>query len=415
MPTVLNRENIFTIGGHSPRLRVALITSSLSLGGAEKQTVYIARALVNAGIDVRVFHLGGAGHYEAALRQMDVPVCQLYRPNKPWAILLNLIRVLRRWRPDTILVSQFGDLVYGVIAGRCCGALTLGGVRSNGSYEFNVRGHLSRWLFRLGHGFIANSYGARQNLVCRGIKARKIEVLSNVIDLNDFDAQGALPSNLTLPASRVIVAAVGSLQPCKRFDRFIEALALAQRREPTILGIIAGGDRGAKAALEERASALGLTDDHLLWLGESDRVPALLTQADMLVLSSDYEGFPNVILEAMAARLPVITTPAGDARRIVQHGKTGYVVEPEDIEGMAAFVVQLAQTPSVRKRFGEAGRHRVEQEYNFGSLPDRLMAIIRTFATQRRRTSVLKTLSESASAKKAEVLSETLGLEIPAV
>jgi len=414
MPTVLNRENAFTIGGHSPRLRVALITSSLSMGGAEKQTVYIARALVNAGIDVRVFHLGGDGPYEAVLQQAGVPICRLYRANKPWVILGRLIRMLRQWKPDIILVSQFGDMVYGVIGARCCGALILGGVRSDGCYELNVRGRLGRWLFRWGHGFIANSYTARENLVCRGIKSHKIEILPNVIDLPDFDAQSALPLNISLPADRVTVAAVGSLQACKRFDRFIDALALAQRREPRIIGVIAGADRGSKAALTQKANALGLTQERLRWLGESDRVPALLAQADLLVLSSDYEGFPNVILEAMAARLPVVTTSAGDARLIVQHGETGFVVEREDVEGMAGCIVRLAQSRSMRKSLGEAARQRVEQEYTFESLADRLVNILRRFAVRCRRTAVLNSLQERAPAIRVEALSGSLSIEIPA-
>jgi len=385
-------------------LRVAVVASSLNLGGAEKQTVYIARALWEAGIDVRLYYLGGGGHYESVLQQSGVPTDRIYTANRPWVILAGLIRALRQMRPHVLLMNQFGDLAYGIIAGWCCRALTLGGIRSDGLYELNVRGKLGPWLFRLGHGFIANSYRAKQNLTCRGIDQSKIEVLSNVIDLQDFDAQSALPSGISLPVKRVIVAAVGSLQSCKRFDRFIEALAFARRREPTLLGVIAGADRGCKAALEERARALGLTPNYLKFLGEVDRIPALLSQADMLVLSSDYEGFPNVILEAMASRLPVITTPAGDAPVVVQHDKTGYVVEPQDAQGMAAFMVQLAQAPSMRKSFGEAGRQRVEELYNYESLSDRLTAIFQNFAARSRRNSLLEMLPRRAPAKRHDTL-----------
>jgi glycosyltransferase involved in cell wall biosynthesis len=235
-----------------------------------------------------------------------------------------------------------------------------------------------------------------------------MEVLPNVIDLEDFDARSALPLGISLPSKRVIVAAVGSLRSCKRFDRFIEALALARRRESALAGVIAGADCGARAALQERANSLGLARDDLMFLGEFDRVPALLAQVALLVLSSDYEGFPNVILEAMAAQLPVVTTPAGDAGLIVQHGKTGYVVEREDIQGMAAFMVQLARAPSMRMNFGEAGRKRVEQEYNYESLSDRLVAIFQRFARQARRASLLEMLERGVPAKKPETLSGAL-------
>jgi hypothetical protein len=131
----------------------------------------------------------------------------------------------------------------------------------------------------------------------------------------------------------------------------------------------------------------------LVFLGECDCVPALLARSALLVLSSDYEGLPNVVVEAMAARRPVITTPAGDAGVVVQHGRTGFVVQPDDAQGMAAYMVKLAQSPSMRTELGDAGRKRVEQEYNYEMLANRLVNIFRGFAAQQRRTAVLELLN----------------------
>lgn len=374
-------------------LRVAIVASSSRLGGAEKQTFYMAAALLEAGIDVRFFNLGPGGHYESRLRQIGVPLCQIYIANPPFAILARLIRALYRWRPHVMLASQFDDTIYGGIAGRCCHALTLAGIRSDGLSELGSRGGLGRWMFRLAHGFIANSHRAKQNLVSRGIKPHRIQVLPNVIDLPDFDSRRSLPLALSLSTRRVIAAAVGSLHLGKRFDRFVDALALARHREPALAGVIAGTDCGSKTGLQEHANALGLTRDDLTFLGECDRVPALLAQAAFLVLSSDCEGFPNVILEAMAARLPVITTPAGDAGLVVQDSKTGFVVAMDDVQGMADCMVRLAQSPAMRTEFGEAGRKRVEQEYDFESLVDRLAAIFQIFAMQVGKAPLVELLS----------------------
>jgi glycosyltransferase involved in cell wall biosynthesis len=385
----------------------------LRRGGAEKQTVYIARALHNAGIDLRFFYLGRGGHYESVLRELGVPVRQIFHPNQPWKILAGLIKALRSLRPEMVLVNQFGDLRYGAVAGRCCKALILAGVRSDGWYELRSHGGLTRLMLRLAHGFVANSHRARQTLVSQGVESQKMEVLPNVIDLREFDARSALGFSDPLPPGRILVAAVGSLHPCKRFDRFLEALALARRSEPALAGVIAGADGGARAALEERAKALGLTSSDLIFLGECERVPALLTQVAMLVLSSDYEGFPNVILEAMAARLPVITTPAGDASLIVRHGQTGYVVQPEDTPGMGAFMVRLAQSSSLRMEMGEAGRQRVEQEFTYESLSNLVIRILHAFATQHRRTAVCEMLKRDFPAPKVAALPGTMLVEAP--
>jgi glycosyltransferase involved in cell wall biosynthesis len=381
-------------GRSSPprHLRLAILASSLRRGGAEKQTVYAARALFEAGMEIQFYYLGEGGVYESALRNLGIPLCQIYVPNRPGLMLARLLLALRQWQPDVVLASQFGDLLYGAIAGRCLGALTLGGVRSDGFYEFDTHGGLSRWMVRLAHGLVANSHRARQNLVSQGVDPSLIEVVPNVIDLPDFDARACLPMPIAVPAGRVIAAAVGSLHPCKSFDRFLEALALARRSEPGLVGVIAGADCGARSDLEAKARSLGLGPAEVLFAGECENVPALLSHAGLLVLSSDYEGFPNVILEAMAARLPVITTAVGDARSIVRHGQTGYVVDRAETQSMARYMIRLAQSPGLAAKFGQAGRQRVEQEFNFDSLAGRLGRVLRRIARRQRKASLLRIL-----------------------
>ena len=88
----------------------------------------------------------------------------------------------------------------------------------------------------------------------------------------------------------------------------------------------------------------------------------------MLVLTSEHEGFPNVVLEAMAAAVPVITTPAGDAGLIVEEGVTGYVVGFSDETALTRRILQLAASPELRARLGEAGWKRARDRYG----PERL-------------------------------------------
>src|SRR5438105_2682697 len=294
-------------------MRIALVASSLRLAGAEKQFVYMARALFEAGIDVQVCYLGAGDYYQEVLSRAGIPLRQIFKRNRPLVILFRLIKELYRFKPDVVLASQFGDLIFAGLTGRLLNGLVLGGVRSDGFYELRTSGRRSWLMLRLSHGLITNSYRAKDNLASRGVDSRKIAVLPNVIDLSDFDLQAAQPLSRPAPAGRAVVTAVGSLHPCKRFDRFLEALALARITEPSIFGVIAGKDLGARATLVERAKTLGLLPAHLVFLGQCDRIPALLKQSSLLMLCSDYEGFPNVLLEAMAARLPVLTTPVGDA------------------------------------------------------------------------------------------------------
>lgn len=385
-----------------PAVRVALVTSSLRLGGAEKQTAYIARALFQAGIYVRLFYLGAGEAYEPVLQKQGIPITRIYFANKPSLILVKLIGALRQWRPQVVLATQFGDLRFAAPAGRLCHALTLGGIRSDGFQDFAEQGAISRWLVRLSHGLIANSYRARQNLVTEGIAANRIEVVPNRIDLAEFDSRSGSKLPLALPQGRVIAAAVGNLHSCKRFDRFLEALALARRRQPALAGVLAGTDRGQRSALEERAEKLELEPPDLIFAGECGNIPALLSRAELLVLCSEYEGFPNVILEAMAAKLPVITTPAGDAARIVKHGQTGYVVDGQNPMKMAELMAQLAQSPELRTGLGEAGRQRVQKYYSYESLGADLLESFHIFAGKQGRATLAGMLRAAPASTHAQ-------------
>jgi glycosyltransferase involved in cell wall biosynthesis len=374
----------------APVLRVAVVASSLRLGGAEKQTAYLTRALAEAGTEVRFFHLGEGGHYEGVLRQLEIPVLEIYRPNRPLWMLARLSKTLRGFRPHVVFAPQFGDLHLVGIAGRLCKALTLGGLRSDGFYELDGNGWRSRWMLRLAHGLISNSHRARRNLASRGVNTAKIKILPNVLDLRDFDARSQAVPPVSAPPDRVIAAAVGSLQPCKRFDRFLTALALARRRAPSLLGVLAGSDAGVGQDLAMQAAELGLAPNHVIFLGECHSVPALLANAGFLVLCSDYEGFPNVILEAMAARLPVITTPVGDAEQIVLQDQTGFIVSGEDVEVLADRMVRLALDPATRTRLGDKGRTQVAREYGYDSLPLRLLSLFQELAALNKRPKLVE-------------------------
>jgi glycosyltransferase involved in cell wall biosynthesis len=113
----------------------------------------------------------------------------------------------------------------------------------------------------------------------------------------------------------------------------------------------------------------------------------------LLVLASDDEGFPNVLLEAMAARTPVITTPAGDAAFLVKDGDSGYLTPFNDAAAIAARMVELAESPRLCAALAAAGRRRVEQQYSLERLSDHLFKIYRDLAERRHDRRLLQALS----------------------
>lgn len=361
----------------APRLRVAFIAGSLTQGGAEKQFVYMARALRQRGVDTRVFTLTRGEFYEDALRAEGIEPVWVGRLGAPAARLVVLGQWFARHRPDIVQSTHFFSNLYAAILGRASGALAIGSIRNDAYFDMEANGRWGPWLLKAPQMLLANSYAAQRNAQALGLPPDRTHVLSNVIDFVDFDGRQGRGARFRASGNPVAIA-VCRVVEAKRLDRFVRALARARRDVPALTGIIVG-DGPARVSLQELARTLGL-DGALTFTGRSDDVPGRLRGADMLVLSSDHEGFPNVVLEAMAARLPVVATPAGDVPRIVEDERTGYVVPFDDIDAMALRMVRLAASPDLRQRLGDAGRARVEEQYSYETLGSRLIATYREMA-----------------------------------
>jgi glycosyltransferase involved in cell wall biosynthesis len=359
------------------RLKVAFIAGSLTQGGAEKQLVYMVRALRQRRVDIRVFTLTRGEFYDAALRADGIEPEWVGRLGAPAARLAVLARCFARHRPHIVQSTHFFSNLYAAIVGRAFGALAIGSIRNDAYFDMQANGRWGPWLLKAPQMLLANSCAARRNTQALGLPPERTHVLSNVIDFVDFDGRQGRGARFRASGDPVAIA-VCRVVEAKRLDRFVRALARARRDVPALTGVVVG-DGPARASLQALARTLGL-EGALTFVGRSDDVPGRLRGADMLVSSSDHEGFPNVVLEAMAARLPVVATPAGDVPRIVEDERTGYVVPFDDIDAMASRMARLAASPDLRLRLGEAGRSRVEEQYSYETLGSRLIAAYREMA-----------------------------------
>ncbi len=376
----------------SDRFRVALVAGTLGQGGAEKQLVYMAQALSSAGIDVRVFSLSRGEFYEDALRSKDLRPTWVGPFANPMLRLYVLTRMLRNYRPHVVQSAHTFTNLYVSTIGRLTGSISLGTMRSSLAHTREANGLWTRWLVRTPDALLVNSQAALNELIKSGLLSQRLWFLPNVISLREFDASGAAMATPRTGQRRTCRAAfVGRLIPVKRVDRFLRALAIVCRRHAGLEGVVVGDGPGRKSA-ERLAAEIGLSAGRITFLGQRSDVPAILGESDLLVLCSDHEGFPNVALEAMAARLPVVATPAGDAGLVVRDGVTGYVVQFDNLDGMADRMLRLARSPDLRRRLGEAGRRRVEEEYSVESLSARLLSIYRSIAQRQGNPHVLRAL-----------------------
>jgi glycosyltransferase involved in cell wall biosynthesis len=349
-----------------------MVAGTLARGGAEKQFVYMVRALKADGADVQVFSLTRGEYYESALAEIGVQPNWVGRHANPVLRAAALAARFRSWRPDVVQAGHFYANLHAVMAAAAAGALSLGSVRSDAIRDVHRTGTFGRASLRAPRGLVVNSHAARANAVRLGRRPERVLVVPNVIDLAAFDAARPDSAAVAGAGDGFSATVVARLIEPKRLERFLHALAMARREVPEVRGRIAG-EGPERGRLERLAADLGLLPQGLQFLGEQADVPAVLAAADVLMLTSDQEGFPNVLLEAMAARLPVICTPAGDAARIVLDGDTGFVVDRE-APALAARLVALARDRHLARRMGAAGRARVEREFSDAGLGTSLRA-----------------------------------------
>jgi len=378
--------------GRAARLRVGLVAGTLDPGGAEKQLIYMTRALLRAGVAVQVYSLTQGEQLETELRCLGVPPIWVGRRSHPLLRIVDLALALRHFRPHVLQATHFYANLYVSVVAPMYGAMAIGSVRNDAYSDVASTGRWGRWLLRIPPGLIANSWAAKRNAERLGVAPGTVCVVPNVIDLAETErlaADGAAARE----SDRVFVVALGRHILEKRLDRFLRATALARRKVPSICGVLVG-DGPERSRLERLAQGLGLLPDGVRFLGHRPDVARMLRHdADVLVLTSDHEGFPNVVLEAMAAGLPVITTPAGDAGVVVRDEVTGYVVSFDDDEQLAERIVQLAHSPEQRRQLGAAGRARVARQYSHERLAAHLLTAYQTFAEQGRNHRALAALA----------------------
>jgi glycosyltransferase involved in cell wall biosynthesis len=178
-----------------------------------------------------------------------------------------------------------------------------------------------------------------------GVRA-PIRVLAGGIDGRRFAAAGSRPTEDLL--------AVGRLAPIKRVDRFLEAVATARRSLPRLSALVVG-DGAERAALEALARGLGL-EGCVRFVGHQEDVAPWLARARVLVLSSDSEGLPLSVMEAMTAGLPVVASHVGDLPDLVEDGVNGFLIRDRTKEAFAERIVELLTDDDLRGRFSLAAR-----------------------------------------------------------
>lgn len=341
--------------------RVAIFLTSFHPGGTERQMLELARRLDRGRFRVYVpcLHREGAWLARAAEETTEIPEFPLSGFARPSAI--GAVRRFAAWcrarEIDVVLTADF----YANIVGLTGAALARVPVRIASRRELapdkrRTQLVLQRAAYGLAHRVVANSPAAAAQLRREGIGADRVRVIPNGIDFGRF------APHATRERCHTIVT-VANLRPEKRHDLLIDAVARLAPGYPD-LRLQLAGEGPCRASLERRAAERGISS-RIEFLGHREDVPALLASADVFVLASRSEAFPNGVLEAMAAGVPVVACGVAGLVDLIEDGRTGCLVRADSAPALAAGIERLLRDPALATRVAADAKRLVRERYGF--------------------------------------------------
>lgn len=295
---------------------------------------------------------------EAARSVVEFPIHKFARP-ATWRQMIAFASWCRRTRIAIVQTCDFYANVFGMPAAALAGVpVRIASRRDVNPGRSGAQLALQRTAYAAAHRVVANSRAAAARLERERVAQRRIRIISNGIVV----PPGA--ERVASPIRRVIT--VANLRAEKAHERLLAAAAKIAACQPAIeFDIVGDGPR--RAELQNIAEHLGIAG-RVRFLGHRDDVPELLAGADLFVLPSRSEAFPNGVLEAMASGLPVVACRVGGLLEMIDDGRTGVLVPPDDELALADAILTLIADPDRARALGKAARADVAARYSFDAM-----------------------------------------------
>ncbi|MCL6730151.1 glycosyltransferase [Sphingomonas hankyongi] len=319
--------------------RLAFVLPSLAGGGAERVALTLVNAFAGAGHDIDLVLASAEGEL-LRLVPSDVRVFDL-RAKRFRNALWPLVRYLRQARPDAVQVSMWPLTILAILARLLSGVRTRLVVSDHGilSHQYGdvVTKRWLRWsvrrLYPIANARIAVSTAAVHDLAkLSGMPEKSFTVVHNPILSAPATPAEKKRAEQLWPEGKKRILSVGSFVPVKNHALLIDALANVHSACGASLMILGEGD--CRQALQEMVRARGIAD-RVAMPGFAINPTAYFENADLFVLSSNHEAYSLVLVEAMAAGLPVVSTDCGGPREILDHGRFGRLVPVGDAPALA--------------------------------------------------------------------------------
>jgi glycosyltransferase involved in cell wall biosynthesis len=335
-------------------MRIVQLVETLETGGLERIAVDLAMAQKKAGDSPALYCMFTGGPLADEARAAGIPVIEFHKkPGFSLKLLFMLTRQLRRDAPDVVHTHNPAVHHYGAVAAWMARVPGVVNTRhgpapsSGGAYQERY----FRAVMPLTDRVVFVSEDSRRYLEeKRGLASRKSTVIINGIELGDFLERPAAPMSLS---PRIRFGAVGRMVPVKAHAILIDAFVELSSKLPDAELLIVGGGP-LENDLKEQARKAGLSG-RICIEGLNPRIPDVLREIDIFVMSSTSEGLPLVILEAMAAGLPVVSTRVGGISEVAPEGDVSVLCSPGSASELAEAMYQAA-TACDLARMGKRAR-----------------------------------------------------------
>jgi glycosyltransferase involved in cell wall biosynthesis len=366
--------------------KLTYLISGLEIGGAEIGMARLLDGIPEDELDVTVVALDGGDQTVVPDLPNHVDIVDLRIENKLFVHkLLPLIPILRE--TDILL----GSIYHAEIMVRLFDLVIPVDTLLTWAHNTEFKTMMRRWVDKLTigrcDGVLADSEAVATMLVEeQGVDPENIWTVPIAgLSMDEYDRPSVLLQSLDysvvggeslehIGEGTTVIGTVGTLSAAKNHDAILD---VASRLTDRKVHFAIAGEGPRREELVDEAADRELAN--VSFLGRVDSVPEFLSAVDIYFQPSQYEGLCITVLEAMAARKPIVASTAGEIPRNVRNGREGYIAEPEEIDVFEDVIRRLLDDPELRSRFGDSARERVANRYSQGVLVKEFLdAIART-------------------------------------
>lgn len=354
--------------------RVLFVCASLGVGGAERQLSLLAPLLREHDVEPAVVAIRERGRFFEELSDQGIWTRFLeVRSRFDVAGMRRAVNEVGSW-PDIVVSQGLDGQGVGHLVARKAGVPHVTVHHEGPGLRLTPHRKLLTRLVALRiDRIVAVSAAQIPDLISHGFSKERIQVIENGVP-EPVATRAALDvrSDLGLRETDFVALLAARLRPEKRAGAFVDAVVAANRRDPRIRGLLAGG--GPEFDLVRARASVS---DAVAVLGDRADVADLMAASDVVCLTSSAEALPMVVLEAMALGKPVIATDVGGVSDAVLDGETGVLTAVDQGDDLVRALCELANSPEVAAAMGEAGRRRYRERYSAGLMAENYAAMLR--------------------------------------